>query len=131
MAVLAAWDTTALNNLTTATGTTEENSVGSLGSLDGKLVECVDGTTSLEDSGACCLCKGQCAHFNGWKIQDTEVVGDSSNYHGNLVCSFVKTLDEGLEGDRDFVGTAVVKALQYHFVETRGHTSIQEFVELD
>jgi hypothetical protein len=76
MAVLATWNTTALGNLTTAAGTTEEYSVGSLGSLDGKLVKCIDCTTSLDDSGACSLSEVQGANLEGWEVMNTEVIGD-------------------------------------------------------
>lgn len=131
VAVLVAWDSTALDNLTAAAGTTEEDGVGSLWPLNGELVEGVDGSTSLDDSGTCCLCEVQGAHFEGGDFQGAEVVSDGSHHNGNLVSSVLEALDEGLEGDGDFVGAAVVKALQDHLVETRGDTSVQVFVELD
>lgn len=111
VAVLASRDTTAFNNLTAAAGTTEEDSVGSFGSLNSKLIKCIDLATSLEDSGARSLSDVQGAHFEGWEVQDAKVIGDSSHHHSNLVCSFVEAFDKGLEGDGDFVGSAVVEAL--------------------
>ena len=93
VAVLASWNTTALNNLTTAAGTTEEDGVGSLGPLDGKLIKCIYGTTSLDDSGACSLCEVQGTHFEGREIHNTKVISNSSHYHCNFVCSLVEALD--------------------------------------
>lgn len=131
MAVLASWDTTALDNLTAATGTTEEDSVGSLWPLDGKLVEGIDLSTSLQDPGSGGFSEVEGTDFELRNIPHTDIISNSSHNHGNLISPVFHLFDEGLKGDGDFVGTAVVKSLQDHLVESRRNLGMQVLIELN
>lgn len=131
MAVLSAWDSTALDDLTAAAGTTEEDGVGSLWSLDGQLIKGIDLATSLDDSGTCSLSEIQGAHLNGRELQDTEIISNSAHNHCNLFSPVLESLDEALERNGDFVGSAVVETLQDHLVKARWDAGVQEFVKLN
>lgn len=111
MAVFVAWDTTAFNNFTTAAGSTEEDGVGSLWSLDGKLIEGVYCASSLDNPGPGSLGNVERADLKSWQVEHTGIIGDSSDNNGNLLHSALHAFGEGIERNGDFVGSAVVKSL--------------------
>jgi len=117
VAVLASWDATALDNFAAAAWATENDGVSALGPLDGELIKSVDGTPRLEDAGTGRLSEVQGADLEGRHVTHADVISDGSNNHGHLVSPVFHLFDEGLEGDGDFVGTAVVKSLQDNLVE--------------
>jgi len=122
--------TKVLDGLARVLRATHEHSVGTSGSLDGKLIEGQDLTTGLDDTGTGTLGDTKRTNSDLRHSQQTDVVGDSTNNHGNLVLLLLKELRHTSQRQGRSVNATHAQSLQNDAVELRAGTASQETVQL-
>lgn len=119
------------NGFTSVTRTSQQQSVGTSGSLNSQLVQSQNLTSSLDDASTCGFSEAKSANADLGNVQQTNVVSDGTNNNGDgLLVLALQELGNTGQGKRRAVHLGHHQSLEDDLVELGFGSAGQESIKL-
>ena len=119
-----------LHSIASTAMTLQQHSISTSRSTQSELVQSDALTSSLQNASTSGLGEAESTNLQGRHFGHTNIVGNGSNDHGDLVLPSLHVLDQSAQTHGRAVDTAHVKTLQNHLGELSVGTTSKEAVQL-